>query len=108
MLHWTMVLAGLLMAAGVQAAQDFNCMQSCYDQGYDRNYCISMCNTAPGYPGGGMLDQPGLPKNPALDQMRRDSRPQQQPLPPIADPQCVKDCQKHGYNYMFCRKQCSY
>ncbi len=107
MMRWPLLLAGLFALADARAAQDFNCMQDCYRQGYDRNYCVSMCQTRPG-PRGGMHDQPGLPKNPAFDQLQRDSQPQQRPLPPVVDPQCVKDCQRHGYNLMFCRQRCSY
>lgn len=84
------------------ATQDFACMQDCFRQGYDRNYCVSMCNTG----GGGMLDQPGLPKNPGFDQVRPNTPKQR--LPAVADPKCMKDCQQRGYNYMLCQKQCSY
>ena len=56
------------------AAQDFGCMQDCSRQGGNRNYCMTMCggSQAPG----GMMNQPGLPKNPAFDQMQQDARPQ--------------------------------
>jgi hypothetical protein len=105
MRHFPVLLAGLLALLDVHAAQDFNCMQDCYRQGYDRTYCVAMCDTRPGQ--GGMLEQPGLPKNPAFDQLQQ-SAPQQRPLPAVADPQCMKNCQKRGYNYMLCQKQCSY
>lgn len=106
----TLLVGSLLAMFEAGAAQDFACMQDCYRQGYDRTYCASMCNTGPGPRGGvapGMMDQPGLPKNPAFDQMQQDSVPKQ-PLPSVTDHKCMKDCQKRGYNYMLCQKQCSY
>ena len=92
-----------LLAFQTQAGQDFSCMQECYRQGYDRGYCVSMCSSGPG---GGMMDQPGLPKNPAFEQVQPN--PPKQRLPAVADPKCMKDCQKRGYNYMLCQKQCSF
>lgn len=97
-----------LYMANSHAAQDFACMQDCFRQGYDRGYCVSMCNTGPGAGQGGMLDQPGLPKNPAFDQIQKPAAPQQRQLPQVPDHKCMKDCQKRGYNYMLCQKQCSY
>ncbi|MCX8016850.1 MAG: hypothetical protein N2690_02940 [Rhodocyclaceae bacterium] len=97
--------AGLLLGASAWAGQDFHCMQGCLGQGYDRNYCLGVCSTAAG--AGGMLDQPGLPKNPAFEQVQPNTP--RQPLPKIADPQCMKDCQRRGYDYMFCyKKMCAY
>ncbi len=98
------ILSSCLFTLSVHAAQDFSCMQDCFRQGYDRPYCVSMCNTGPG----GMRDQPGLPKNPAFDQIQKPASPQQRQLPQVADYKCIKDCQKRGYNYMLCQKQCSY
>lgn len=88
------------------AGSDFNCMKECYRQGFDRNYCLGMCDTRR-EPSGGMLDQPGLPRNPAFDQLKQDASPAQPPLPMI-DQKCLKACQQHGYNFGFCRKQCTY
>ncbi len=105
MKYCALLLAGLGFLAIADAGQDFNCMQDCYRQGYDRNYCISMCNTDRS-PQGGMLDQPGLPRNPAFDQLQQNSKPV--PLPRVADPQCMKNCQKHGYGYRLCQQRCSY
>lgn len=99
------LLACFFMLPCAHAAPGFACMQDCYRSGYDRGYCVTICETQPG---GGMLEQPGLPKNPAFDQLQQDSTPQQRPLPAIADPKCMKDCQKRGYDYMLCRKRCSY
>lgn len=98
------LIATLLAMYEVQAAQDFACMQDCYRQGYERNYCVSMCTVSPA--SGAMMEQPGLPKNPAFDQVNPKSTPQ--PVPQVADPNCMKDCQKRHYNYMLCQKQCSY
>jgi len=100
------LLSGCLFMMGAHAAQDFACMQDCFRQGYDRPYCVSMCNTGPGVGQGGMMDQPGLPKNPAFDQVRPNTPKQR--LPAVADHRCMKDCQQRGYNYMLCQKQCSY
>lgn len=106
MFRQLLFFAGLFMLSSARAAPDFNCMQDCFSQGYARAHCMAVCDNRPG-PGGGMLDQPGLPKNPAFDQLQQDA-PQQRPLPAVADPKCMKDCQKRGYNYMLCQRQCSY
>ena len=100
------LLAGLLVLMNAHAAPDFNCMQDCFSQGYARAHCMAVCDNR-AVPPGGMLDQPGLPKNPAFDQIQQDA-PRPQPLPPAVDYKCIKDCQKQGYNYMLCQKQCSY
>lgn len=101
-------LAGLLFSSWAGwAGEDFNCMQGCLGQGYDRHYCLGVCATDSGLGQGGMLDQPGLPKNPAFEQLQ-PSLPRQ-PLPRIADPKCMKDCQRRGYDYLFCAKRiCAY
>lgn len=98
-------LAGLLMLGqSAWAGQDFNCMQGCLGQGYDRAYCLGVCGTGTA---GGMLDQPGLPKNPAFEEV--EPKQSRQPPMKIADPKCMKDCQRRGYDYMFCMKRaCSY
>ncbi|MFN6961176.1 MAG: hypothetical protein ACK4N6_02950 [Rhodocyclaceae bacterium] len=97
--------AAACLTTTVWAGQDFQCMQGCLGQGYDREYCLGVCAMAPG--AGGMPDQPGLPKNPAFEEvMPKKSR---QPPPKIADPKCMKDCQRRGYDYLFCMKRvCSY
>lgn len=105
MKYWSMLVAGLIVATGNSLATDFACMEGCFRQGYARSHCIAVCDSNPGR--GGMLDQPGLPKNPAFDQLQQDA-PRQRPLPAVADPRCMKDCQQRGYNYMLCQKQCSY
>ncbi|MDP1525634.1 MAG: hypothetical protein Q8M20_07475 [Rhodocyclaceae bacterium] len=102
MKYLSVLLTSCLLMVDAQAAQDFACMQDCFRQGYDRSYCVPMCNTS----GGGMLDQPGLPKNPAFDQVQPNTPKQR--LPAVADHKCMKDCQRRGYNYMLCQKQCSY
>jgi|GEM_PF-2520464 len=95
----------LIFGPAALAGQDFNCMQSCFSQGYDRSYCVGMCSTGPG--AGGLMEQPGLPRNPAFDQVQ--PKAPRQPLPKIADPKCMKDCQQRGYSYTYCfRKACSY
>jgi hypothetical protein len=96
--------AGLCVLVEAHAAPGFACLQDCYRGGYDRGYCVTICESQQG---GGVLEQPGLPKNPAFDQLRQ-AAPQQRPLPAVADPECMKDCQKRGYNYMLCHKRCSY
>jgi len=96
----------VLTAAMTNAiAQDYACMKNCTRQGADLTYCAAMCRAGPA--AGGMLEQPGLPRNPAFDQVQpNSSRPQ---LPAVADPQCMKDCQKRGYSYTFCyKKMCAY
>jgi len=101
----SILLAILMAMAGHAAAQDRLCMQNCTRQGADLGYCASMCGAGPG--AGGMMDQPGLPRNPGFDQVQPNS-PRTQ-LPAVADPKCMKDCQKRGYNYSFCyKKMCSY
>lgn len=103
------VLACLGLLGTAQAAQDFACMQQCIGQGYERNYCMSICATGPGAGSGGMMQQPGLPKNPAFEQVQPNPpKSPRQALPRVADPGCMKDCQKRGYNYMLCQKQCSW
>jgi hypothetical protein len=99
-----LILFALLHQA--HAGPDFNCMKDCSRQGFDRNYCMGMCETRRDA-SGGLLDQPGLPRNPAFDQLKQDASPAQSPLP-VIDQKCLRDCQRHGYNYVFCRKQCSY
>ncbi|MCX8087242.1 MAG: hypothetical protein N3C63_10145 [Rhodocyclaceae bacterium] len=100
---WVWII-GLLVSAA-WAGQDFNCMQGCLGQGYDRGYCAGVCATGPA--GGSLLDQPGLPKNPAFEQVKPEM-PRQRP-PRIADPKCMKECQRRGHDYMFCYKRmCSY
>lgn len=95
----------LLGCAAAASAADFNCMEGCFRQGYARSHCLAVCDSG----GGGMMDQPGLPKNPAFDQMQQGAQPQpRNNLPAVADPKCMKDCQRRGYNYMLCQKQCSY
>lgn len=99
------MFAGLMtICFPVRSDQDFNCMQSCFGQGYDRNYCVAVCGDGRG---SGLSEQPGLPKNPAFEQVRPHTS--KQPLPRIADPKCMKECQRRGYDYMFCfKKMCGY
>jgi len=108
MKHLPKLSAMLFLAFNAHAGQDVACVQDCYSrggQGFDRNYCISMCESRTHR--GGMMDQPGLQRNPAFDQVEQGSQ-RRQPLPAVADPKCMKNCQKQDYNYMFCQKQCSY
>jgi hypothetical protein len=102
----SMLLAGLLVLFDVTAAQDFACMQDCISQGYNQSRCITVCEGRQGLQGG-MLDQPGVPRNPAFNQLQQN-QPQQRPLPAVTDHKCMKDCERRGYNYMLCQKQCSY
>lgn len=100
------ILAGLL--PGTLIAADFACMEDCYRRGYAQNHCMAICGGAAGQ--GGLLDQPGLPKNPGFNQVnpQNDAYKQQQRLPRVADKRCMSDCQRKGYDFMLCRKQCSY
>ena len=113
-----LLLAGVY--ASVHAAPEMACMQDCFSRGYDQTRCITICDggqPAPGYRGnrttpgqgyqGGMMNQQGLPPNPAFDQMQGNVQPQRR-LPAITDQNCMKDCQKRNYNYMLCQQQCSY
>lgn len=101
-----MLLASLLALTDVHATRDFACMQDCVSQGYHQSRCVTLCESGPAAQGG-MMNQPGLPKNPAFEQMPQ-AAPQQRPPPAVADPQCMKDCRKRGYDYLLCQKQCSY
>lgn len=104
--RFSILSAILFLLPAVALAQDFGCMQDCSSQGGNRNYCVTMCggSQAPG----GMMNQPGLPKNPAFDQMQQQAAPARRNQPIVADPKCLKDCQNRGYNYMLCQQQCSY
>lgn len=95
----------LCLLFDVAVAQDFGCMQDCSRQGANRNYCVTICGGDQG--AGGMMNQPGLPKNPAFGQMQQ-AAPQQRNQPIMIDQKCLKDCQKRGYTYMLCQQNCSY
>lgn len=95
----------MISLSAALAGQDFACMQDCYRQGYDRNYCVAMCSTGSG--SGFLTDQPGLPGNPAFDQVKPKNL-QQPPQPPVSDYTCMKNCQKRGYNYLSCQRVCVY
>jgi hypothetical protein len=107
MLRLSIFVAGLLVLVNAHGGTDFNCMQGCFAQGYDRPYCASICSSRGVPSGGGMMDQPGLPKNPALDEMRRDAN-RRAPVPRVTEPNCLKNCRGRGYNYTYCQQQCSY
>ena len=65
----------------------------------------------PGQPVVPLLDQPGLPRNPAFDAIERDAQPparRQQALPANTDRKCLTDCQRNGYEFGLCLRQCSY
>lgn len=100
------LIAGLLLLVNAYAAQDFSCMQDCFTQGYPRAHCTAICDSGAAS-SGGMLDQPGLPRNPAFDQIQ-PAAPRPQRLPKVVDHKCINDCQKQGYDYMLCQKRCSY
>lgn len=100
-----LLMAGLAGVAASALATDFNCMEGCFRQGHARSHCVAVCG---GGPGPGMLDQPGMPRNPAFDQMEQQSHPQQRPLAPVVDPRCLDACRKRGFNYSLCRQQCAY
>lgn len=95
----------LCLSSAVSAGQDFQCMQECLGQGYDRGYCLGVCATSPD--ADGILAQPGLPKNPAFEEVA--PKKPRQPAPKLVDPKCMKDCRRKGYDYMFCMKRvCAY
>lgn len=103
--HCLLLLIGALLADTARAA-DFVCMEDCLRRGYARSHCVAVCDGGAGP--GGMLDQPGLPRNPAFDQIDPQKNRQQQTPLPVTDAKCLEDCRRKGYNYMLCRQQCSY
>lgn len=98
----------VLLWAGMASAADFACMEDCVRQGRARNYCLAICDNRPGPGAGGLMDQPGLPRNPAFDQIQPKNDLPQQNLPQATDAKCMKDCNRRGYDYLLCRKQCGY
>lgn len=113
------ILAALTLAALPTAASaDYACYQECAQQGYERSYCMTVCERTGGNRAGtggvggmggigpGLIQQPGAPRNPYLDSLS-DPAPRQQPVP-RTDPKCLDDCRAKGYKYQLCRKQCSY
>jgi hypothetical protein len=100
-------LAGLSAWAGGSTTA---CYQDCFRQGYERSQCLTICERGPG---GGLLDQPGVPRNPYLDALPDPVPKQQARQRPVApevdvDPRCLDDCRRQGHQYGYCRKQCSY
>jgi hypothetical protein len=100
----TLFLLALLAISPVLAADTVACFNQCANQGYDRSYCVNVCERGGG--GGGLTQQPGVPRNPYLDAIP-DPAPKQKPALRV-EPRCVENCAARGYNYTFCRKQCSY
>ena len=98
-----LALFGLALPA---AAAGPACFQDCLRQGYERSQCLSLCERNSGG-GPSLIEQPGAPRNPYLDALP-DPVPRQQPLPARVDPRCLDDCKARGYQYGWCRKQCSY
>lgn len=104
-----LVLSVLLaVAMNVFASPDSACRENCARQGYSWEHCATACRQHDRRGNPQLLDQPGLPRNPAFEQMQRDARPAERPLPPVVDNRCVSDCRAKGYNYQLCRRQCSY
>lgn len=106
------VLLGIAMGVSLSAfaGPEMACMQDCFSRGYDQSRCVTVCEARPGgYPAGGMLEQPGVPRNPAFDQIQSPPGAGRTPrVPLVADQKCLKDCQKRGYDYLLCQRQCSY
>ena len=96
-----LTLLALLVRAPALAADGVACFSQCANQGYDRGYCTTVCER-----GGGLTQQPGVPRNPYLDAIP-DPTPKQKPLPRL-EPKCLDRCTGKGYNYNYCRQQCSY
>lgn len=63
--------------------------------------------TKPGLPPNPLLNQPGLPRNPAFDDVERSIQPEPR-VPANTDRKCLRDCQRQGYEYGLCLRQCSY
>ncbi len=104
------ILTALLLAAAglpAGAADATACFQDCFRQGYERSQCVTICER--GQRGGGLLDQPGVPRNPYLDALPDPVPKQRQAAPPVnVDQRCMDDCRAKGHQYGYCRKQCAY
>jgi len=104
-----LVLSVLLAAAmNVSASPDSACQENCVRQGYSWEHCATVCGRHENRGNPQLLDQQGLPRNPAFEQLQRDTRPAERALPPVIDNKCASDCRAKGYNYQLCRRQCSY
>jgi hypothetical protein len=103
------ILTALLLAvAGLPAgaAGTTACYQDCFRQGYERSQCVTLCERGQG--GVGLLDQPGVPRNPYLDALP-DPIPKRQPAAAVSiDARCLDDCRAKRHEYGYCRKQCAY
>lgn len=104
----SLFVSGVLLSLSAFAA-DFVCMQDCYQRGYAQSHCMAVCGGNQGGMGqGGLMDQPGLPKNPAFDQLQPKNPQPAQRFPAATDSRCMKDCNRKGYDYLLCQKQCGY
>jgi hypothetical protein len=104
------IISGLLLGLAclpAWAASSVACFQDCSRQGYDRSQCVTLCERNQG--GVGLLDQPGVPRNPYLDALP-DPVPKgrQTELPVNIDQRCMDDCRAQRHQYGYCRKQCAY
>jgi hypothetical protein len=97
------VFAFACLAAAPALADSMACYRQCAAQGNDQSYCMTVCERNGG---GGITQQPGVPKNPYLNAIP-DPVPKEKPLRHI-EPKCVDNCVARGYQYNYCRKQCSY
>jgi hypothetical protein len=100
----TLLIAGM----NVQARPDSACQEDCVRQGYAWKYCANTCGGQDRRNDSGIMEQPGLPRNPAFDQLERDTRPADRTLAPMVDKKCMSNCRANGYNDQLCRRQCSY
>lgn len=112
MKYLSLFISGTLLSLSAFAA-DFACMEDCYRRGNAPAYCQSVCGGGGGMGQGGMgqggmMEQPGLPKNPGFDQMQPRAPQPAQRFPAATDSRCMKDCNRKGYDYLLCQKQCSY
>jgi hypothetical protein len=94
-----------LLLLGTAPASGAACFQECLAQGYGSGQCAALCER--GSRGPGLIEQPGVPRNPYLDALP-DPLPRQRPAQQRLDPRCLDDCQARRYQYDYCRRQCSY
>lgn len=104
MTRWFAALFCLALSLPASAAVDPLCNQDCLTRGGGKSYCARTCVM----PEGGLLNQPGLPKNPAFEQLEREADPRKHEPGGLLDQKCFKDCQRRGYALPLCTKQCSY
>ncbi len=108
MKHAIILLICFVMSAAVHSSSDTACQEACVRQGGEWNYCAGACGRQEPHRRQPPIEQPGLQRNPAFDQLERETKPSDRSLPPVVDKKCVQDCRAKGYNYQLCARQCSY